>query len=157
MLSRPAPTKPSPLHRATVSCLVAGWLAFQVAVPVLQKFEPGSGEYRYQRYAWSMYGRLPLAHEVVLARVTEDGRLGAIPDIERFSPKLESPKPMRFGGSRLTKAELRERYRRLIEQIAAAGSDGTYVARLRWGSQRPDESAGAPWDWEHVVVRETPS
>jgi hypothetical protein len=119
------------------------WLAVQIAVPFVQKFDlEGPGlSYRYARYSWAMYSRLVPRYEVSLFRTRGAGDREPIPDIGRYVRGYRSPEPMPMMARYTSESEVLDRFTRLVTAIARERRDGyTYVASIRWTANRPGVS-----------------
>jgi hypothetical protein len=126
--------------RHATAAFIVLWLAVQIAVPLLQKFELPTFRYRWARYSWAMFSRLVPRYEVQLFRTRGAGDPEPIPDIGRDVHGFLSPEPMPGIAYYVTEDEIIDRFSRLVTHLARERRDGyTYVASIRWTSyQRPD-------------------
>jgi hypothetical protein len=112
--------------------LCAAWVAGQVVVPVLQKFETRELRYRYGRHSWAMFGRTPLVYDVSLYVRTAAGRQ-PIADLNRYVHGLRSPGSVRKLDAYQSAAEVEEWHQRLVQHIAATRRDEhQYVVEIAW-------------------------
>ena len=130
-------------HRRAVIAFIVLWLAVQIVVPLVQKFDLGrpGHSYRYARYSWAMFSRPVPRYEVMLFRTRGTGDRDAIPDIGRYVRGYHSPDPMPMLAIYSSEAEVLDRFGRLVRTIASQRRDGyTYVASIRWTANRPGTS-----------------
>jgi hypothetical protein len=131
-------------RRYATAAFIMAWLAIQIVVPFVQKFELPSLRYRYARYSWAMYSQLGPRYEVSLFRTRGAGDHEPIPDIGRYVYRYRSPDPMPMIAAYQSADEVLDRFTRLVGAIARERRDGyTYVASIRWTSNRPGATASA--------------
>jgi hypothetical protein len=125
-------------RRAIVAFIVL-WLAVQIVVPLVQKFELPTFRYRWARFSWAMYSRLLPRYEVRLFRARGAGAAEPIPDIDRYVRGYRSPEPMSMIAIYVSEDEVHDRFSRLVTYLAREQRDGyTYMASIRWTDyQRP--------------------
>jgi hypothetical protein len=129
-------------RRYATGAFIALWLAMQITVPLIQKFELPTLQYRYARYSWAMFSRLSLRYEVSLFRTRGGGDREAIPDIGRYVRGYHSPAPMPMIAVYSSEDEVHDRFARLVTAIARERRDGySYVASIRWTAHH---RAGVP-------------
>jgi hypothetical protein len=120
-------------RRAATGTFIVAWLAVQIVVPFVQKFELPSLRYRYARYSWAMFSRLGPRYEVSVFRVRGTGEPEPIPDIDRVVRGYRSPDPMSMIATYWSEDEVHDRFSRLVAHLARERRDGyTYVASIRW-------------------------
>lgn len=128
---------PTP-RRYAITAFIVLWLAVQIVVPLVQKFELPTFRYRWARFSWAMFSRLGPRYEVHLFRTRGAGD-EPIPEIGRHVRGYRSPEPMRLIALYVTEDEVHDRFSRLVTHLAREQRDGyTYVASIRWtGYRRP--------------------
>jgi hypothetical protein len=129
--------------RHATAAFIVLWLAVQIGVPLVQKFELPTFRYRWARFSWAMFSRLAPRYEVQLFRTRGAGDPEPIPDIDRDVRGFRSPEPMRTIAYYVTEDEIIDRFSRLVAHLARERRDGyTYVASIRWTAyQRADMPA----------------
>lgn len=127
-------------RRYAITGFIVLWLAVQMVVPLVQKFELPTFRYRWARFSWAMYSRLLPRYEVRLFRTRGGGAAEPIPDIDRYVRGYRSPEPMPMIAIYVSEDEVHDRFSRLVTYLAREQRDGyTYVASIRWTDyQRPD-------------------
>jgi hypothetical protein len=139
-------------RRHAALAFIVAWLAVQIVVPLVQKFEIPTFRYRWARFGWAMYSRLVPRYEVRLFRVWGAGQPEPIPNIERYVRGYRSPEPMPMLALYVSEDEVHDRFSRLVAYLAREQRDGyTYVASIRWTEYAP---AGVP---SVVEFRATPA
>ena len=119
-------------RRRLIGAGIAAWLALQIAVPLVRKFELPSLRYRHATYAWAMFSRPAEPFTVELYRRNSAGRREPIPGLGRFVSSPPAP------GARLripyrSGPEIEGWFLSLIEHIAErSDADWEYVAAFRW-------------------------
>lgn len=137
---------PSGWRRRVLTTFVVGWLAVQIVLPFVKKFELPSLRYRNNStFSWSPYSAPTLMYELSLFVRGADGNAEPIPNVERYVAGLWSPGPVPLRAPNDSVEQVQERYARLTAHIARArGDDREYVAYIRWLKHyRP----GAPTEW----------
>jgi hypothetical protein len=130
-----------------VAAFIIAWLAVQLAVPFIRKFEWPSLRYRLQSsFDWSPYSSPSLVYDVSLSMEAEDGSAEAIPDIGRYVAGLTSPDAITLRAPNYNVEWVQYRYARLMEFIARQRDDGrVYQVSIHWIKHyRPD----LPDQWE---------
>jgi hypothetical protein len=116
------------------------WLAIQVVVPFVQKFELPSLRYRWARFSWAMFSRLGPRYEVSLYRTRGAGPPEPVPAIDGDVRGYRSPGPMRMIALYWSEHEVHDRFSRLVTHLARERRDGyTYVASIRWTAYKSSE------------------
>ncbi len=136
-----------PVRRRLISGFIVTWLAVQIMVPFVRKFDFPSFRYRYATFSWAMYSKPALVYDVSLFRTGKaPGQFEPIPNIGQFVHGCQSPEPMRTHEYYRSEAEIQERFTRLITHIAGKAGDGhKYVVKIHWiRSLQP----GQPPQWE---------
>ncbi len=134
------------MRRRLISGFIVVWLAAQIIVPFVRKFDFPSFRYRYATFSWAMYSKPALVYDVSLFRSGKPGQSEAIPNVEQFVYEYQSPQPMRMREYYRSESEVQERFARLITHIARRSDDGhTYVVSIHW--IRPLELK-QPTQWE---------
>jgi hypothetical protein len=123
---------------ATIAFIVL-WLSVQIVVPLVQKFELPTFQYRWARFSWAMFSRLGPRYEVQLFRTRGGRDAEPIPDIDRYVRGYRSPEPMPMIARYVSEDEVHDRFSRLVTHLARHQRDGyVYAASIRWtGYQRP--------------------
>ena len=124
---------PSGWRRHAAVTFIVLWLAVQLLVPLVQKFELPGLHYRWARYSWAMFSRPGPRYEIRLFRTRYGGSAEPIPEVGRYVRGYRSPEPMARYAPYWTEDELLDRLSRLVTHIARDRRDGyTYVAAVRW-------------------------
>ena len=131
----PQPTEAGPARwrRHGAAVFIVAWLALQLVVPLVQKFELPGFHYRWARYSWGMFSRLGPRYEIRLFRTRGENAPEPIPDVSRYMHGYQSPGPMFRYAAYWSEDELLDRLQGLVDHIARERHDGyTYVAAVRW-------------------------
>ncbi len=124
---------PSGWRRHAAAAFIVLWLAVQLLVPLVQKFELPGFHYRWARYSWGMFSRLGPRYEIRLYRTRDGGGAEPIPDVGRYVRDYRSPEAMATYAAYWTEDEVLDRFARLVTHIAGDRRDGyTYVAAVQW-------------------------
>lgn len=131
--------------RAAVALFIVAWLAVQILVPFVRKFELPGFRYRFATFSWAMFSHEPVRYSVTLFRISDEGRREPIPGIDLVAPGFATPEQQRFDSYRSIK-QIQAWYRALIEHVAERAGDGrTYGVSVRWlGGDGVD--SGSHWE-----------
>ncbi len=134
------------MRRRLISGFIVIWLAVQIMVPFVRKFDFPSFHYRYATFSWAMYSKPALVYDVSLFRTDKPAQSEAIPNVGQFVHEYQSPQPMRMREYYRSRHEVQEQFARLITHIARRADDSrTYVVSIHWLS--PLE-LNQPAQWE---------
>ena len=86
------------MRRRLISGFIVVWLAAQIIVPFVRKFDFPRLRYRYATFSWAMYSKPALVYDVSLFRRGKPGQSEAIPNVRQFVQGYQSPEPMRIHG-----------------------------------------------------------
>lgn len=119
-------------QRRVVGAFIAVWLALQIGLPLVRKFELPSLRYRHRTYGWSMFSRPERRLTVDLHRRDVTGRREPIPGLERFVRGMPVPgEPWHLPYR--SEPEVEAWLARLVEHVAQRSTAGwEYVATVRW-------------------------
>ena len=121
------------MKRCLVSGFIVAWLAVQIIVPFVRKFDFPRFHYRYATFSWAMYSKPALVYDVSLFRADKSTPSEAIPNVGQFVDGYRSPEPMRMREYYRSRAQVQERFALLITQIAKQTDDGrSYVVSIHW-------------------------
>ncbi len=128
---------------------IAVWIFVQMAIPFIRKFELSPFKYRYATYSWAMFSKPALRYEVSFFRKKPGGEKEAIPDMNKFDFRYRSPESTSRNEYYQSTAEIKNRFRQLIQYIAQHEDPNfKYGVLLRWTQQfDPNE----PKEWEYHV------
>ena len=134
-------------RRFLVGAFIILWLAVQIIVPFVNKFELPSFRYRnIANFGWSPFSTPSMVYELSLYAEGEDGEKEPIPNIERYVMGLRSPGPIRLTAPNYGVEHVQNRYARLVTHIAKDRQDGRiYVVSIHWIRHYP---ADLPDQWE---------
>lgn len=137
------------MKRCLVNGFIVFWLAVQILIPFVRKFDFPHFRYRYATFSWAMYSKPALIYEISLFRINASGQREAIPNSGKILYGYRSPEPMQQREYYLSEAQVQERFERLVTSIARQMKNGHgYGVSVRWiRTLRPHW----PADWEFNV------
>lgn len=123
-------------QRVVVGAFIVAWLALQIGVPLVRKFEWPTLAYRpIRQFDWSMYSTPALEYEVSLYAAGDEGARLPVPALDGYVQglRLETPGPCRLREPNYDPAHVEQWYQQLLAHIAAARGDGrTYCVEIDW-------------------------